>query len=180
MEIWKDINGFENEYQVSNLGNVKSLERFVNGVLGSKRKIKGRLLKPNIGTNGYRYVVLTNMKTKYIHRLVADNFIENPQKLSDVDHIDENKLNNKLNNLRFLSHFDNSSRSNKGRKRDLNLSKNPKAKKVYCYENEKLQRVYDCAKQISLDFKIDYSKVKYGLQKNKLIINNLKFSYYEY
>lgn len=94
-EIWRDVVGYENMYKVSNFGNVMSF----------KGK-KPRLLKPqNIG-NGYLQVALRNnnsIKRFYIQRLVAKAFIENPNNLQEVNHKDENKLNNRVSNLEWCS-----------------------------------------------------------------------------
>ncbi len=91
-EIWKDVRGYEGIYQVSNLGNVKTLKR-------------NMLLKVN-NTSKYDYVKLYKNgkgKVKKIHRLVAENFIENPNKLECVNHKDENKKNNNVNNLEWCT-----------------------------------------------------------------------------
>lgn len=91
-EIWKDIKGFEGLYQVSSYGNVRSYYR------------GGRILKPKKDKDGYLEVCLRkNNKSKYfkIHRLVAFVFIENTDNLPQVNHIDENKMNNNINNLEW-------------------------------------------------------------------------------
>jgi hypothetical protein len=108
MEIWKDITGYESLYQVSNLGNVKSLPRKMwngAGYFISKEKI----LKPNLTTSGYYSVqfMKDNIKKPFtIHRLVATAFLN---KISgfEVNHKDRNKINNNLDNLEFISHSDN-------------------------------------------------------------------------
>lgn len=91
---WKDIIGYENLYQVSNTGVVRSLFRY-------KKE-----LKPNISGSGYASVQLFKNKIgkrMLIHRIVATAFIENPNNFPQVNHIDENKLNNCVNNLEWCS-----------------------------------------------------------------------------
>ena len=105
-EVWKDISGFEGIYQVSNLGRVRSLDR---KVWNNKRKSfysrKGKVLKP-IATGGYHCVILRKSGEythKRVHRLVADAFIPNPKELEYVNHKDENKRNNSLENLEWCT-----------------------------------------------------------------------------
>ena len=101
-EIWKDIDEFECLYQISNLGNVKSLNY--------NRTGKERNLKPLIDKDGYLQVNLYKngkLKTFRIHRLVANAFLENPDDKSDVNHKDENKINNCLTNLEWMTRKDN-------------------------------------------------------------------------
>ena len=89
-EIWKDIQGYEGKYKVSNLGNVKSLNY--------NRTKKEHILKTRL-CGGYLYVVLSKnciCKNWSIHRLVATAFINNPDNLPQVNHIDENKTNNRV------------------------------------------------------------------------------------
>lgn len=102
-EIWKDIKGYEGLYQVSNLGRVKSLNRYVNSGLKNQKKVKkkGRVLRPANNIHGYLFVTLQKNRRKEIktvHRLVAETF--NPQQ---VNHIDGNKHNNNLNNLEWCT-----------------------------------------------------------------------------
>lgn len=103
-EIWKDIENYEGLYQVSNLGRVKSLPR-----RGTHTK-EIHILKSCKNHKGYLQVVLTKKcvsKTKSIHRLVAETFIKNKDNLPQVNHIDGNKLNNCVDNLEWVSNYDN-------------------------------------------------------------------------
>ncbi len=95
-EIWKPIKDYN--YEVSNLGRVKSKQRKKDFIV--KQHDKG----------GYMYVYLrkhAEQANKRVHRLVAGSFLENPDNLSDVNHKDHNKKNNTLENLEWLSHGDN-------------------------------------------------------------------------
>lgn len=101
-EIWKDIPGYEGLYQVSNLGNIKSLDRYK--II--KAKIKGRILKPGINSQGYYQVVLNkNGRTKHvrINRIVAQVFIKNEKNKKEVNHKDGNKQNNCVDNLEWVT-----------------------------------------------------------------------------
>jgi hypothetical protein len=104
MEIWKDIEGYEEKYQVSNLGNVKSLERYVNHWQGGVRVIRERILKP-INKKGYLHVDLSEGKQHKIHRLVAYCFLGPNSK--EVNHIDLDKTNNNVNNLEYVTRSEN-------------------------------------------------------------------------
>ena len=102
-EIWKDIKGYEGCYQISNLGRVKSLAR-VQHKWNKDFISKERMLRGNINTNGYPYVVLRK-NGEYgvfrIHRLVAEAFIPNPNNFPQVNHKDEDKTNNRVDNLEW-------------------------------------------------------------------------------
>ena len=110
-EIFRDITGYEGLYQISNLGNVKSLKFSSSG--------KERILKQSKSSNGYYKVALSNngiAKTSKVHKLVAVaflNHIPDGNKIV-VDHRDCNKLNNNLNNLQLISHRLNLSKDKKG------------------------------------------------------------------
>ena len=106
MEIWKDIEGYEGRYQISNLGRVKSLSRTIDVGGKFKRFQPERILKPSKGVKGYLLVELYKnncSKMKRVHRLVAESFIPNPKKLLSVNHIDENKENNTMENLEWCT-----------------------------------------------------------------------------
>lgn len=106
MEIWKDIYGYEGLYKVSNLGNVISCERYVSTCGNGKRLIKPQILKHFYCPGGYLQVNLwknNKSKTTMIHRLVAKTFIDNPNNLPEVNHKDEDKANNNVENLEWCT-----------------------------------------------------------------------------
>ena len=97
--VWKDIKGYERMYQISNRGEVKSF-----------KYNNPRILKPRVNSGGYMYVNLCKDKkstSKYIHRLVAKAFLQGWDRARDVDHIDMDRLNNHVENLRMASRSQN-------------------------------------------------------------------------
>lgn len=138
-ENWKDILGYEGFYQVSNLGRVRSVDRIVKGVFGSIQHKKSVILAPAMNAAGYYFVVLTkNAKGKAfrVHRLVAEAFIPNPCNYPIINHKDENKLNNNVNNLEWCTYSYNTTYNNSMARRQNTKNKNRSygcEKKVYQY-----------------------------------------------
>ena len=109
-EIWKDIQGYEGFYQISNLGNVKSLERVIDKGNGILQHRKERIMNKRESVDGY-YVAKLNVNKKSksiaIHILVARHFIDNPNNYPEVNHKDCNRKNNQVDNLEWCTHQQN-------------------------------------------------------------------------
>lgn len=149
-EIWKDIEGYEGIYQVSNLGRVKSLPKLY------KRKFKSyytkeKILKNSLGKNGY-YRVNLSQKIFYIHRLVAEAFIPNSDEKKTVNHIDGVKTNNNISNLEWATYAENNKHAY-----DTGL------KKIYTKdEHWKTKLNKGQVKELKLLVKLGYPKRKVG------------------
>ena len=108
-EKWKDIENYEGYYQISSMGRVRSVGRYVNSPNGV-RFARSREIKPTDNGNGYLIVGLRKCgkrKNYYIHRLVAQHFLANWNDNFVVDHIDYNRKNNMADNLRVVTQLDN-------------------------------------------------------------------------
>lgn len=106
-EVWRDISGYEGLYQVSNYGRIKSLPRLVGKGTRFEHISKERLIKSHINTSGYLQVRLCKdgimSSSLAVHRLVATAFVPNPTLLPEVNHKDENKINNLPCNLEWCT-----------------------------------------------------------------------------
>lgn len=116
------MKGYEGLYEVSDLGRVRSLNRYVN-YYGGLRLAKGKILKPVSVSGGYLQVYIGKKNVKLVHRLIAEAFIPNPNNLPCVNHKDENKTNNKLENLEWCDYSYNNRYNNKNLKIGEKLSK---------------------------------------------------------
>ncbi|MBO4924357.1 MAG: NUMOD4 motif-containing HNH endonuclease [Bacteroidales bacterium] len=158
-EIWKDIQGYDGKYQVSNQGNVRS-----------KRRDGWRLLKQGIGDGRYCQVHLGGNHTPRVHRLVAEAFLDNPDNKPQIDHIDGNPYNNAVSNLRYVSPSQNAANPNtRGRNRgSREEQRKNKMRRIMVqrlermrqtkrdYVGEDYQVIYDCVRDCYiLSFKTD-------------------------
>ena len=104
-EIWKDIQGYEGLYQISNLGRVKSLGRIITNKIRTYYR-EDLILSPGKDKDGYFQVQLYKNginKMRKVHRLVAETFILNPNNYPCINHKDENKQNNHVSNLEWCT-----------------------------------------------------------------------------
>lgn len=100
-EEWRAVPGCEGLYEVSNCGRCRSMDGEVVTKRGIKKKKKGVLLKVVLNKKGYSVVSLPRLHKQYVHRLVAMAFIPNPNALPMVNHKDEDKANNRVENLEW-------------------------------------------------------------------------------
>lgn len=120
-EIWKNIEDYPN-YQISNLGRVKSKERYARTHIHNKdgmRKVKEIILKPTQNRRGYLRITLFNKNGRrqyFVHRLVAQAFINNDKNLPAINHKDENKLNNCVDNLEWCDNKYNNNYGTRGKR----------------------------------------------------------------
>lgn len=147
IEQWKPIEGYEDLYEISNLGNVKSLPKTRGCCVGGEK-----ILKQNYSKYGYMLVMLCkNGKPQSfaVHRLVAKAFIPNPENKPQVNHIDGNKENNNLTNLEWCTASENTKHAydnnlKKGAWLGKNDGEHPNSKRVFQYDKEmKLVKGWD-------------------------------------
>lgn len=136
-EKWKKIKNYE-DYEISSYGNVKSL-----------KKESKKLLKPSKSSSGYLQIILCkNGKTKsyFIHKLVANTFIKNENNYKEINHIDENKLNNCVDNLEWCNRKYNMNYGSV--KKRISNAKAIKVAKIN--KNNEIIEIYNSIKEASL------------------------------
>ena len=152
-EIWKDIEGYEGYYQVSNLGRVKSLDRnqrYESVKTPYTRRLKGRVLNQMTTKLGYKKLTLAinqNYKNMPVHRLVARAFLSNEKNLPCVNHINENPSDNRVENLEWCTYKHN---SNHGTARQRISKSNGFPVIVYSFKEEKVYK-YDSISKCSVE-----------------------------
>ena len=117
---WRDVLGYIGYYQVNDYGGVKSLNRIVIGIDNKPYSVQESILTPSKDKDGYSVVTFRKdniRKIKRVHRLVAEAFIKNPDNLPEVNHKDENKSNNCVDNLEWCTHTYNNQYGTKNKRR---------------------------------------------------------------
>ena len=162
-EIWKPVVGFEKYYKVSNLGNIFSIR--------SKRLL---IVKPKY--TGYMDIELNiygKVYYKRVHRLVAEAFIPNPHHKEQVNHLDGNKLNNKVSNLEWATQSENMIHAY-ATGLEIAVPRNVKHR-LYC-DNDSI--LFDTVKKLSEDSGLTKDKIKY-LKRTNLEISTGKYKGYK-
>lgn len=184
-EVWKDIEGFEGFYQVSNLGRVRSVDRVVdrNGHLAH---IQGKVLSPKVAMPYLGVMLSKNGKAHpaRVHRLVAAAFVDNPDNLPCVDHIDGNKTNNNAANLRWCTQKQNMiAASAMGLMRPVPYARRtPEQQERYSNSRKKPVvrsdgKVYRCTSDAAEDLGVTYSAVMHVLRGLTKTCQGYSFSY---
>jgi hypothetical protein len=109
-QVWRPVKGFEGIYEISNFGNVRSLGRYVDYRNGAMRYLKPRRKSVRKDKDGYCVVTFNKDKkgcTRFVHRMMAEAFIPMIPGKNEVNHIDEDKANNDLDNLEWVTHKEN-------------------------------------------------------------------------
>lgn len=160
MREWKDVVGFEGIYQVSNDGEVKALERDVD--YGNRIcHRKERILSKHFSTDGYYMVKLLDNKNHSVHRLVAMAFIGIPNNDDmEVDHINAIRTDNSVDNLRWVSHYENLTHTyelGNGHMSNRNYSDNYNSKQISIF-NEEYNKIFGSIKECAEWFKNNFRK----------------------
>ena len=176
-EIFKSIPGYDGMYEVSNYGRVKSL----------KRKIH-KFLKPAANHAWYLFVALSKdgkVKQYKVHRLVAQAFIKNPNNLPCVNHIDENKTNNNVNNLEWCTYkYNNNDGTKKIRQGEKSKNENnPNSHRILCVNTGE---IFECVKFAAEKYNISRQTISHCLNgrqktagKDPVTKEKLIWRYYE-
>ena len=165
-EIWKDITGFEEYYQISTLGRVKSKSRKCNSRYGKYKTVADKILSLNedkkTGYVSITFCIKNKRITKLIHRLVAETFIDNPENKHTVNHINGIKNDNNVNNLEWMTMSENAKHAYK--------ENNKRIKKSWSRE-EVIKLLNDFGEHVAFEFfGINYSMIG---ELNKWIKENL-------
>ncbi len=167
-EEWRDIEGYEGYYQVSNKGRVKSLER----IDSNNHPVKEKILKQCFTNCGYLRVGLRKdgkLKLFLVHRLVAEAFIPNPNDFPCVNHKSERKTENNVKNLEWISVKDNNNFGTRNERMSKAKTNNPKiSTPIKCFDfktNE--ETIYPSIMEAARNFNVSSSSIYNSLKHNK-------------
>jgi hypothetical protein len=144
LEKWLPVDGYAGLYEVSDIGNVRSVDRTVVKSNGFSYRFSGKLLRQVNHSAGYLQVNLSalNVQTgKLVHRLVAEAFCQKPDGLNEVNHIDLNKKNNNWSNLEWCSHKENQAHAGKNGRMSTVRGENKGAAKLTCEQAADIKRM---------------------------------------
>ena len=185
-EIWKDIPGYEKYYMASTLGRIKSKDRVIKTVLKGKeiKYIKrGRIMTPCLNSGKYLGLPINTDKLKKnenVHRLIAITFLPNPDNLPCVNHKDENKLNNCVDNLEWCTYQHNNVWKNRLAKSLEMFNANPKnRRKVYQYTKDgAFIKEYESVKEATKEMGLKHSSGIYlSCNHNNCYARGFKWSF---
>lgn len=167
-EIWKTIEDYP-DYMISNMGRVKSLK---NG--------KETILKPMLGKIGYYYVNLTmngKRKVHYIHRLVSIYFIPNPENKPCIDHINTDRTDNRIENLRWCTQKENCNNYNTKIKQTSNKNHNSLPIIQFTIDGDFIRK-WDCTMNAERALGIEHSNIVKCCKGRYKTVGNYKWKYY--
>lgn len=166
----KEIRNYEGLYEINVHGDIRSKDRLIRLATGSVRYSQGKPIKAKENNDGYLFVTLSKngeAKNYYVHRLVAETFIANPNNKPQVNHLDGNKKNNNLYNLEWSTPAENTKHAyNSG------LSKNIGATHSFAKKltDRCTGKIYNCIKEAAVELEINYTTLRNmlcGSNKNK-------------
>lgn len=149
-EIWRDIEGYEGLYQVSDQGRVKSLKRVIMKRDGRKLTINECILKPVATREGYLQVTLYapgKQKILSVHRLVCEAFHENPHCKPQVNHVNENKKDNRACNLEWMTAKENMNFGTRNKRAGKKIAKALSKPVAQCTLDEKVIKVWQSTRE---------------------------------
>ena len=156
LEIWKDIPNYEGLYQASNTGFIRNSRT-------------NKILKPRIDKNGYfKHILYIKGVPKEFrtHRLIALTFIENSKNLLQINHIDENKQNNCIDNLEWVDAKTNNNHATRNKRISVGVQKNSKKKSVNQYDlNGNLIKTWNSLREIERELNIYHNILSNKIKK---------------
>ena len=164
--MWKDIRNFEGFYQVSDKGEIRSVDRYVHFKYKDKF-LKGAIKRQQIGTNGYKIVKLYKSDKKTytfsVHRLVAEAFLKKPSYAECVNHKNGIKTDNRVENLEWCSYSYNNKHAinNNLRKTNTKCMIDSNKIKVVMFDEENIIAIKDCSREMA-----QFIKNKYNIKSN--------------